>query len=507
MLNAFFNCLKIPELRQRIFFTLGLIFVARVGANIPLPGFNPGPLQDYFASAADAEGGLVGLYNMFTGGALLNGAIFGLGIMPYISASIILQLMGAVVPALARLQQEGETGRQKIAQYTRYLTIGIALVQSLLLSIALVNNPGSVLGGFDPVKFGNIIILSSTWFIFTAVIFLTAGTTLLMWMGEQITQRGIGNGVSLLITIGILADLPGAVSQLYTLFNAPAGVADEFKMGAPQGFLLLILFVVVIAGIVAITQAQRKIPVQYAKRVVGRKVYGGQSSFLPLKVNYSGVMPVIFASAILMFPSMILSQIGGATDITEFESIAAFFSPPEPAYFITFSVLILGFSYFWVSIMFKPIQIADDLKKNGGYIPGVRPGQPTASFLDFVMTRLTLAGAIFLTVIAVMPMVLADQYKIPMKVSNFIGGTGTLIAVGVMLDTMRQIETFLLQRHYDGFLKKGKSRSRSRMSNRASQFVDTGEMKNLGALWLPLGFLFVVGIGSWVINEFVLKTN
>jgi len=505
MLNAFFNCLKIPELRQRIFFTLGLIFVARVGANIPLPGFNPLPLKEYFAATADAGGGLVGLYNMFTGGALLNGAIFGLGIMPYISASIILQLMGAVVPSLARLQQEGETGRQKIAQYTRYLTIGIALVQAVLLNMTLMNNPGQLFGGFNPVEHGNIIISSHGWFLFTSTIFLTSGTVLLMWMGEQITQRGIGNGVSLLITIGILADLPGAVSQLFGMFNAPAGVADEFTMKAPQGVMLLILFVVVIAGIVAITQAQRKIPVQYAKRVVGRKVYGGQSSFLPLKVNYSGVMPVIFASAILMFPSMILSSIGGATGITEFESIAAYFNPPEPAYFITFSLLILGFSYFWVSIMFKPIQIADDLKKNGGYIPGVRPGEPTASFLDFVMTRLTLAGAIFLTIIAVMPMVLATLYGIPPKVSNFIGGTGTLIAVGVMLDTMRQIESFLLQRHYDGFLKKGKSRSRSRMSGRASQFVDAGEMKNLGALWLPLGVLFVVGIGSWIINQIVGK--
>lgn len=502
MLNAFFNCLKIPELRQKIFLTLGLIFVARVGANIPLPGFNPLPLKAYFESAADSGGGLLGLYNMFTGGALLNGAVFGLGIMPYISASIILQLMGAVVPALARLQQEGETGRQKITQYTRYLTIGIAFVQATLLIMSLMNNPSTLFGGFDPATFGSIVIMEPRWmFLITSVIFLTSGTVLLMWIGEQITQRGIGNGVSLLITIGILADLPGAVSQAYQLFTAPAG--SEAALNAPQGFLLLTLFIVAIAGIVAITQAQRKIPVQYAKRVVGRKVYGGQSSFLPLKVNYAGVMPVIFGSAILMFPSQILAYLGGATGKPFFTNFAAVFSPPHPGYFIIFSLLILGFSYFWVSIMFKPIQIADDLKKHGGYIPGVRPGEPTATFLDFVMTRLTLAGAISLTVIAVLPSLLYSVYDIPMSVSNFLGGTGTLIAVGVMLDTMRQIETHLLQRHYDGFLKKGKSRSRSRMGGKANQFIDAGEMKNLGALWIPLGILFAVGMGSWVLKTFV----
>ena len=469
--------------------------MARVGANIPLPGFNPLPLKSYFESVAEAGGGLVGLYDMFTGGALMNGAIFGLGVMPYISASIILQLMGAVVPSLARLQQEGETGRQKIAQYTRYLTIGIALVQAILLIRTLMSNPGVLFSGFDPVEYGDIIVVSHVWFMITSAIFLTAGTVILMWMGEQITQRGIGNGVSLLITIGILADLPGAVKQLIMMFNAPA---DLQGYGAVEGLLLLVFFVVVIGGIVAITQAQRKIPVQYAKRVVGRKVYGGQSSFLPLKVNYSGVMPVIFASAILMFPTMILRAI----NITELQAFAAYFDPPRAGYFIVMSVLILAFSYFWVSIMFKPIQIADDLKKNNGYIPGVRPGQPTAKFLDFVMTRLTLAGAISLTVIAVLPTALFALGHIPAKVSNFIGGTGTLIAVGVALDTMRQIETFLLQRHYDGFLKKGKSRSRSRLSSRTSQVVSSGDMKQLRDLWLPLGILFLIGIISWALNTF-----
>lgn len=498
MLNAFLNCLKIPELRGRIFFTFGMVFVARVGAAIPLPGINPQPLQTFYES--QASGGILGLYNMFTGGALLNGAVFALGIMPYISASIILQLMGAVVPTLARLQQEGEIGRQKITQYTRYLTIGIAFVQGILLNLALTRYPQQIFPGYDMNTWGQIVIIDPTWFLVTGTIFLTGGTILLMWIGEQITQKGVGNGISLLITVGILADFPNAVLTAWRLVTAKAG--SEASMSIPEAVLMLILFVAVVAGIVAVTQAVRKIPVQYAKRVVGRKVFGGQSSFLPLKVNYSGVMPVIFASAILMFPGQILTSLYGATDMEFFQSAANIFDPSGIWWFIIFGTLIMGFSYFWVSIMFKPIQIADDLKKNGGYIPGVRPGEPTAKFLDFVMTRLTLMGSIFLTLIAVLPNIISLTQNIPPQVSLFFGGTGTLIAVGVMLDTMRQIETYLLQRHYDGFLKKGRSRSRS--SARTRQLVDTGELKNLGALWVPLGILFVVGFVCYFLRTYAL---
>lgn len=498
MLSAFTNCLKIPELRQRIFLTLGLIFVARVGAHIPLPGLDPKPLHDFFAAQNTSAGSLVGLYNMFTGGAFLKGAVFGLGIMPYISASIIMQLMGAVVPSLARLQQEGDIGRQKITQYTRYMTIAICLIQAVLLVLALSNYPGKLFPGYDVASYGPIVIANSYWFLISSTILLTAGTVILMWLGEQITQRGIGNGISILITVGILGGLPGAVSQIINMFSTPIG-SEGPSLGLPQAILMFILLFTVVGAMVAMTQAQRKIPVQYAKRVVGRKVYGGQSSFLPLKVNYSGVMPVIFGSAILMFPQQIFAYIGAASGIHFFEKLAAMLTQGSMAYYVLFGSLILGFSYFWVSIMFKPIQIAEDLKKNGGYIPGVRPGIPTAKFLDFVMTRLTLAGSIFLTAIALFPDLLYFAYNIPYSVALFFGGTGTLITVGVMLDTMRQIETHLLQRHYDGFLKKGKARSRS--GTRAVQTIDAGELKNLGVLWWPLGIIFAVGITAWALQN------
>jgi preprotein translocase subunit SecY len=502
MLSAFTNSLKIPELRQKIFFTLALLFIARVGANIPLPGMNTGPIRDFMADQASASGGLVGLYNMFTGGALLNGAVFALGIMPYISASIIMQLVGAVFPVIARLQQEGDVGRQKINQYTRYLTLGICVVQGLLLLVALSSNPGSIIGqGFSSAEYGNVVIANKVQFLVTGTIFLTAGSMIMVWLGEQITEKGIGNGISLLITISIISGLPAAVASAYQMFVAPVG-SESAALGVPEGVLMLALLFAVTAGLVAITQAQRKIPVQYAKRVVGRKVYGGQSSFLPLKVNYAGVMPVIFASAILMFPTQILSYLGTATGMRFFSDIADSLGRGEPAYYLVFGLLIFIFSYFWVSMMFKPVQIADDLKKNGGYIPGVRPGEPTAKFLDHIMTRLTLFGALSLTVIALFPDILLFTYNVPFSVAVFFGGTGMLITVGVLLDTMRQIETYLLQRHYDGFLKKGKIRGRSAARNK--QLVDSAGLQDFWTAWRPLLFiavvLFALGIVSWFLN-------
>jgi preprotein translocase subunit SecY len=497
MFSAFTNCLKIPELRSRIFFTLALLFVARVAANIPLPGLDPAPLQGFFAAQTSSGGGsVVGLYNMFTGGALLKGAVGALGIMPYISASIIFQLMAAVVPSLARLQQEGDVGRQKLAQYTRYATVLICLVQGTLLILAL-ENPAKLFPGYDVNLYGPIVITGKMMFLINSTIILTGGTMLLMWLGEQITQRGIGNGISLLITVGILADLPGAVAATYRLFFAPIGVA---RLGLPQGMLMLVLLLAVTAGIVAVTQAQRKIPVQYAKRVVGRRVYGGQSSFLPLKVNYSGVMPVIFASAILLFPQQIFSQLGAALDLRWLTDFSNKLTQGQLFYYIVMGSLILFFSYFWVSVMFKPIQIADDLKKYGGYIPGVRPGEPTARFLDFIMTRLTLAGALFLTAIAIFPDLLLFQYKVPYRIALFFGGTGMLIAVGVLLDTMRQIETFLLQRHYDGFLKKGRIRGRG--ANRNVALGSGVEFKSVVVLYGTLGAIFLVGIIAWGLQNF-----
>lgn len=495
MLSAFTNSLKIPELRSRIFYTLALLFVARVGAHIPLPGLDPKPLQDFFAANVGGAGGaVVGLYNMFTGGALLKGAVFALGIMPYISASIIFQLMSAVVPALSRLQQEGDVGRQKLTQYTRYATVAICIVQGILLILTL-ENPQRLFQGYDVNQFGAIVIANHATFLVTSVVFLTAGTMVLMWLGEQITSRGIGNGISLLITVGILADVPGAAATLWTLVNPAVGVKG---LGAPQLIVMVALFLIVTMGLIAVVQAQRKIPVQYAKRVVGNKVMGGQNSFLPLKVNYSGVMPVIFASAILLFPQQIFSQIGAAFNLPFLVEFANNLLRGHWAYYAIMGFLILFFSYFWVSVMFKPIQIADDLKKYGGYIPGVRPGEPTARFLDFVMTRLTLAGAIFLTIIAVMPDVLLFELNVPQRIAIFFGGTGMLITVGVILDTMKQVETFLLQRHYDGFLKKGRIRARS--GNVSSAINEAADMQTVGKLWGVLGLIFAIGMAAWIVK-------
>lgn len=497
MLSAFTNCLKIPELRQRIFTMLSLLFIARIGANIPLPGLDTKPLQDFFAAQASTTGGgLLGFYNMFTGGALLRGAVFALGIMPYISASIIFQLMGAVFPALARLQQEGDAGRQKISQYTRYATILICLVQAVLLILAL-QNPNSLFPGYSVAEYGEIVIVNKGWFLFTSTIFLTAGTALLMWIGEQITKLNIGNGVSLLITVGILADLPAAAKATYDLFFGPVGVQ---RLVFGHGILLAALLVVVVGGLIMVIQAVRKIPVQYAKRVVGRKVYGGQSSFMPLRVNYSGVMPVIFASALLAFPQQIISQLGAWLDLRWMGEVGGYLAHGTATYYIIFGLMILFFSYFWVSVTFRPIQIADDLKKYGGYIPGVRPGQPTAKFLDFVMTRLTLAGAIFLTVIAVFPDLLLFGYNIDFRVATFFGGTGMLITVGVVLDTMKQIETHLLQRHYDGFLKKGRLRGRNTAKAGGASIAGAMEFKNVGQLYFWVLVIFAVGVVAYFLQ-------
>jgi preprotein translocase subunit SecY len=498
MFSAFVNSLKIPDLRSRIFFTLALLFIARVGAAIPLPGIDPHPLQAFFAQQGGGVGGaIIGLYSMFTGGALLKGAVCSLGIMPYISASIIFQLMTAVVPALSRLQQEGDVGRQKLTQYTRYATVFICLIQGTLTILAL-ENPAKLFPGYDVGTYGSIVVVGRFSFLFTSVIYLTAGTMLMMWLGEQITQRGIGNGVSLLITVGILAQIPPAAAQTYQFFFGPVGTNTGH--GLPLAAFMLLLFFGVTMVIILIVQGQRKIPVQYAKRVVGNKVMGGQSSFLPLKVNYSGVMPVIFASAILLFPQQLMSQLGAAFNLRFLSEFSQNFLRGHWTYYAGNALLILFFSYFWVAVMFKPIQIADDLKKYGGYIPGVRPGEPTAQFLDFIMTRLTLAGALFLTFIAIMPDVLLFEMNVPMRIAYFFGGTGMLITVGVILDTMRQIETFLLQRHYDGFLKKGRIRARS-ANAQASALGDALDLRAVGKLCMSVGALFVFGIVAWAVRK------
>jgi preprotein translocase subunit SecY len=496
MFSAFTNSLKIPELRSRIFYTLALLFVARVGAHIPLPGSDPHALEEFARQQGGSAGGaLLGLYNMFTGGALTRCAVCALGIMPYISASIIFQLMTAVVPSLSRLQQEGDVGRQKLTQYTRYATVALCIIQGGFLILALETRPGSLFPGYDVATYGSIVMVGKVSFLITSVIFMTAGTMLLMWLGEQITQRGIGNGVSLLITVGILAQIPGTISAIYHVFFHPVGT--EQSAGLPTAAIMIALFLAVTMGIIMVVQGQRKIPVQYAKRVVGNKVMGGQSSFLPLKVNYSGVMPIIFASSILLFPSQIFSAMGAAFNMRFLIEFAQNLTRGHGVYYTSYTLLILFFSYFWVSVMFKPIQIADDLKKYGGYVPGVRPGEPTAQFIDFVMTRLTLAGAIFLTVIAVIPDILYMQLKVDYRIAYFFGGTGMLITVGVILDTMRQIETFLLQRHYDGFLRKGRIRARS-ANPQQGMVGDALAVDAVMKIVWPLLGMFVLGLAIWV---------
>lgn len=505
MLSAFLNCLKIPELKKRILFTLSLLFVARIGCNIPLPGIDPLPLKSFFESQKMLGGGqLVGLYNLFTGGAFLKGAIFGLGIMPYISASIIFQLLGAMMPSLAKLQQEGEFGRQRLMQYTRYLTLLICFIQGWLLVMALTNYPDKLFPGFNTSTFGPITLHSGFWFLAITTLLLTTGTLILTWLGEQITQRGVGNGISLLITVGILSGLPQSLFLFGKLFTQPLGVESSTHFGIYQGLLMIALLFVVIGSMIAVTQAHRKIVVQYAKRIVGRKMYGGQSSFLPLKVNYAGVMPVIFASALMMFPQQLLAYLGAAFGISVFQRWSMIFMQGSCLYYIVYGLLILGFSYFWVSIMFKPLQVADDLKKNGGYIPGVRPGDCTAQFLDFVMTRLTLAGAIFLTAIALFPDLLYFMYKIPYRVALFFGGTGTLITVGVLLDTIKQLETYLLQRNYSGFLSKSKLGERLSLISQVHKLA-ASEDKGLRYLWITVVGLFVLGLVAWVFNLILFR--
>jgi preprotein translocase subunit SecY len=393
------------------------------------------------------------MYSMFTGGALEHCAIGALGIMPYISSTIIIQLLSAVIPRLSKLMRE-EGGRAKIIQYGRVLTVLLCIGQGFLMTLSWSRAEG-FFEGFS----GDLLMPYMRdhlwWYFGQTVVILTTGTMLLMWFGEQITERGIGNGVSLVITIGILARLPQAYRGLKDLFrNGFEGPAIF------QAVALIALLLIVIAGVIAVTQAQRKVPVQYAQRAVGRKVYQGTTSFMPLRVNYAGVMPVIFAGALLMFPAQIFSKMAVWLDLPRLNAVAGMLQRESFLYLALYGILILFFSYFWVATQFNEIQIADDLKKYGGYIPGVRPGLATSTFLHNAMSRITLAGAVFLTVIAVIPIVLTSRMGIPRPVADFFGGTGMLIIVGVMLDTMRQMESHLLMRHYDGFLKKGRIKGR-----------------------------------------------
>jgi preprotein translocase subunit SecY len=455
--NTFANCFKIPELKSRLLFTLGVLAIVRLASFITIPGLDGSALAEYFAKNQQGSGGLLGMYNTFAGGAYERCAVAALGIMPYISATIILQLMTAVIPQLSKLSRE-EGGRTKIVQLGRVMTVFLCLGQGLYFAAGW-ENPAKMFPNFT----GTLVLHPSWWYLIETTIIMTTGTMLLMWLGEQITDRGVGNGVSLIITIGIIARMPTAYTGLKDMFGSSGGSPPTHHLMG-TGIMLLILSAVVIGGVIAVTQAQRKIPVQYAQRAVGRKLYSGGTSFFPIRVNFSGVMPIIFAQSILMFPRPVCGWIASHSKVPFlqdfFGGLAMQLNYGSFLYVAFYSLMIIFFSYFWVATQFNEIQIADDLKKNGGYIPGVRPGQGTSDYLHNSMSRITLAGAFFLMIIATIPIILYKQMNVDQNVASFFGGTSILITVGVLLDTMRQVESHLLMRHYDGFLKKGRLRGR-----------------------------------------------
>lgn len=434
--SGFQNILKLPELKKRIFYTFALLFVYRVGVHIPTPGIDGAALASFFAQA---KGTLLAMFDMFSGGALERLSVFALGIMPYISASIILQLLTVVIPHLERLSKEGEHGRKKITQYTRYGTVLLSIIQGLGISIGLENMAAP--GG------AQIVIMPGWGFRLMTVITLTAGTAFIMWLGEQITERGIGNGISLIIFAGIIARMPAAVGNTFRLLSTG-------EMGIFAVILLIVLMISVVAVIIFMEQGQRRIPVQYAKRVVGRKLYGGQTTHLPLKINTSGVIPPIFASSIIMFPATLANFI----DIPIMKTISAAMMPGSFFYELIFVGFIIFFCFFYTAVTFNPDEVAENMKKNGGYIPGIRPGKRTADYIDKVLTRITLGGAIYVSAVCVLPSVLITKFNVPF----YFGGTALLIVVGVSIDTVAQIESHMLTRNYEGFLKRSGSRIRGR---------------------------------------------
>lgn len=445
MLSALQNIFKIQDLRRKILITLGLIAVYRLGSFIPIPGINAQELARFFDSIAKSQGGtILSIMNMFSGGSLEKLTIFALGIMPYISSSIVIQLLTAVIPALEKISKEGRAGHQKINQYTRYATVGLALVQSFFIALWL-EHPGRFLEGLN-------IVMNPGWaFRIITVITLTTGTIFIMWVGEQIQERGIGQGISLVIAAGIISRIPVALQQLVGWTTQRTDQTRYLTLAFMAALLIGVIFAVIL-----VTQAQRKIPVQYARRVVGRKIYGGQSTYIPLKVDTAGVIAIIFAQSIIMFPATIAAFIPNAA----FQRFAESMVRGSIFYTIIYAALIIFFCYFYTAITFNPQDISDNLKKYGGFIPGIRPGTPTTEFLDFVVTRITLFGAVFIAVIAIFPDFIMARFKVPYLIASFFGGTGILIVVGVMLDTIKQIESQLLMRHYEGFIKSGRIHGR-----------------------------------------------
>jgi len=429
MVGGFQNIFKIPELKKRVLATFALLMVYRIGCAVPTPGIDGDALATFFARA---RGTLLGLFDMFSGGALERLSVFALGIMPYISASIILQLLTVAVPHLDRLSKEGESGRKKITQYTRYGTVILSIIQGFGISIGLesMTAPG-----------GAPVVAYPGWsFRLMTVLTLTAGTAFIMWLGEQITERGIGNGISLIIFAGIVARMPSAVGNTWRLLRTG-------EIGAFLVLLMVVLMIVVVGIIIFMERGQRRIPVQYAKRIVGRRMYGGQSTHLPLKINTSGVIPPIFASSIIMFPATVANFI----KVPWMQSIAQAMTPGGVVYNLVYVGFIIFFCYFYTAVTFNPVDVADNMKKYGGYIPGIRPGKRTADYIDKVLTRITFGGALYVSAVCVLPTILIAKFNVPF----YFGGTALLIVVGVAIDTVSQMESHMLARHYEGFMKKG----------------------------------------------------
>jgi preprotein translocase subunit SecY len=448
MLQALINVFRIAELRTKILFTLGMLAVFRIGHWVPLPGLDQTLLAkqfDSFDTEGSAAGKMASFVQVFSAGAFGRSTIFGLGVMPYISASIIFQLLASVLPQLKAMQNEGPTGRQKIMEWTRLATIGLCIVQGIGW-LSYINKLGMVQSSYG---------MNPVWWVM-AVATLTAGCMFLMWLGEQIDKHGIGNGVSLIIAAGILTQMPGAIGYMYDNFNP----RDPSKIGWSSVFFILAGFVVVVAGSVIMTVAQRRIPIQQAKHTRGRKVFGGQRSYLPLKINHGGVMPVIFASSLMIFPSVILSMLSQQSRVSAPDSwwfhtsdwLARAFTNGEFVYVVCEVVLIYFFSYFWITVQFNPEEMSKQLRDHGSFIPGLRPGPRTAEYLETVMERITYVGAAFLAVIAVAPTVINRSLNIPYSVTQFLGGTGLLIVVSVILDFIQRVEANLLMRNYAGFL-------------------------------------------------------
>ena len=437
MIEKIRTIFSIPDLRSKIFYTLSILIVVRVGAHIPIPGVDANALAGAFERLQDT---LFGLFNMFVGGAFEKASLFTLGIMPYISSSIIIQLMGSVLPYFQRLQKEGEAGRKKITQITRYVTVLIATMQSYGVTVFLE-------------KELQVVINPGALFVFTAIISMVTGTILLMWMGERVTERGIGNGISLIIMVSIISRLPFVIGS-----EIRSVIAGE-KLFISELVLMGIMFLV-ICFVVLLTQGTRKIPVNYAKRVVGRKVYGGQNTHIPLRVNTAGVMPIIFAQSIMFIPSTISTFF---VDSDFSSSIMRWFSFEHPVYWIFFGLMIIFFTYFYTAIAFDPIQVSSQMKQQGGFIPGVRPGKKTVEYIDNILSKVTLPGSVALALVAIFPYILMKTMDLEYDLASFFGGTSLLIIVGVALDTLQQLESHLMMRHYDGFLTKGKIRGRRRM--------------------------------------------